>query len=227
MSNYNKKAWKRKSQYIRKRDGYECVECRRKGKVVDAVLVHHINPTEERPDLFWEDKNLISLCGNCHELMHNRYNNTLTRLGVWYKDLYRRGGKMLTKIKFIVGPPCSGKSTYVRERAGRNDIVFDLDDIVKAITLNELYDKNPSAVEIALMIRDLLLRQLEMGDKFDTAWIITTKMSDKFYDYYLYNPEVITMTTTKKECLKRLSNNPNGRNVEEIKKVIESWFSEK
>lgn len=134
---------------------------------------------------------------------------------------------MLTKIKFIVGPPCSGKSTYVREHAGRNDIVFDLDDIVKAITLNELYDKNPNAVEIALMIRDLLLRQLEMGDKFDTAWIITTKMSDKFYDYYLYNPEIITMTATKKECLKRLSNDPNGRNVEETKNIIESWFAEK
>ena len=227
MSRYNKKSWKRKSQYIRQSDNYLCIECRRKGRTTSATLVHHINQAEERPDLFWEDRNLISLCDNCHELMHNRHDSTFTRLGLYYKELYSIGGEMLTSIKFVTGPPCSGKSTYVRERIGRNDIVFDLDEIVKAITWNEIHDKNPAAIELSLQIRDLILRYLEMGNEFSNAWIITTYMSAKLYEYYLYNPEVIVMSTTKEECLKRLQNQPNGRKIKETAEIIEKWFDEK
>lgn len=34
----------------------------------------------------------------------------------------------------ITGAPCSGKSTYVRNRLGERDIVFDYDAVARAIT---------------------------------------------------------------------------------------------
>ncbi|MDY2986123.1 MAG: HNH endonuclease [Peptoniphilus sp.] len=228
MNNYNRKKWKVKASVIKKRDNYECQECKRRGIKTDAECVHHINPAKDRPDLFWDNKNLISLCNNCHGKMHNRHNDTLTKLGRWYKNLYLRGGSnMLTKIRFIVGAPCSGKSTYVREHAGKNDIVFDYDEIVKALSFNDLHNNNPNMIDYVLDIRDLILKRLEMEDRFDTAWIITTWMPESFYNYYLYAPEVIKMTTGKEECLKRLINNPEKRNFEENKRLIEEYFQKK
>lgn len=37
-------------------------------------------------------------------------------------------------VKVIYGCPCSGKSTYVSEHAEQNDIIFDYDAILCAIT---------------------------------------------------------------------------------------------
>lgn len=226
-SKYNSKAWRRKSRVIQMRDGFECQECKRRGIKDSSVQVHHINPVEDRPDLFWDDRNLISLCIECHNSMHDRGSGHLTRLGMFYREIYRRGGgRMLTQIKFVVGPPCSGKSTYVRNHIGRNDIVYDLDEIIRALTWNDLHDNNPNALDYGLQIKDLILRNLEMEDRFDTAWIIQTEMRDKDYEYYLYSPEIIRMTTTEEECLRRLKEDPDNRNVEEIKEKIKKYFSE-
>lgn len=209
------------------RDGFECQECRRRGIKKSSNLVHHINPSESRPDLFWNNRNLISLCDECHNKMHNRIDGTLTNLGLYYVHMYQLGGgSTLTKIKFVIGPPCSGKSTYVKENIGRNDLVYDFDEIVRAITFNDLHDNNPAIISYVLNIKDLILKRLEMEDRFDTAWIIQTKMQDKDYDYYLYSPEIIKMSTSKEECLRRLKENPDGRNILETEKIILEYFED-
>lgn len=63
-------AWARKRASILRRDGYRCQLCRRYGKAVPAVTVHHIEPVELRPDLALVDSNLISLCAACHNRQH-------------------------------------------------------------------------------------------------------------------------------------------------------------
>lgn len=225
--NYSSKSWTRKSDNIKRRDGYLCQECLRRGKVTTADHVHHINPTETHNALSWDNDNLVSLCLSCHNKMHHRADRRLTGLGRWYQRVYqiKKGNKKMTEIRFVIGAPCSGKSTYVRKHQGRNDIIYDLDEIIKALTGNNLHDKNPRAIEYALDIRHLILSKLETETEFDTAWIISTKMNDSFYEYYLYKPKIIKMTATQQECLDRLHKNPDGRNVEETEKVITDYFT--
>ena len=62
--------WKRKRQYILKRDGYECQQCRRYGRHVEATEVHHIKHLDEYPELALCSENLVSLCHACHNAMH-------------------------------------------------------------------------------------------------------------------------------------------------------------
>lgn len=38
------------------------------------------------------------------------------------------------ELEIVCGPPCAGKSTYVRERAQLGDVVIDLDDILDGLT---------------------------------------------------------------------------------------------
>lgn len=80
--NYKSSRWKKKRERILKRDNYECRECRRYGKLIQANTVHHIKPVEDYPELRYDTKNLISLCSGCHNEMHDRITNELTVKGL-------------------------------------------------------------------------------------------------------------------------------------------------
>lgn len=84
--NYKTKRWERKRAVILRRDEYLCQECKRYGKSKEADTVHHINSVEERPDLAWVNINLLSLCGPCHNRMHDRDTGQLTTLGEYWRS---------------------------------------------------------------------------------------------------------------------------------------------
>lgn len=73
---YNSTAWKRKRSYILLRDHYLCQEHLRLGRLVPAVLVHHIKHLDVSPELELIDCNLESLCVLCHERKHGRRGST-------------------------------------------------------------------------------------------------------------------------------------------------------
>lgn len=73
---YHKAAWKRARAEALRRDCGMCCDCMerfRAGYGVKprrAVVVHHIQPIEERPDLALTLSNLRSLCEVCHNRRH-------------------------------------------------------------------------------------------------------------------------------------------------------------
>lgn len=79
---YKSKRWKTLRVGILRRDGYQCRECRRYGKTVQADTVHHVYPVELYPQLAWERWNLVSLCTACHNAMHARSGDNLTETGL-------------------------------------------------------------------------------------------------------------------------------------------------
>lgn len=86
---YKSSKWKSKRERILRRDEYRCMECKRYGKSVSAATVHHIIPLERRPDLKLASDNLLSLCNKCHDKMHDRTNNQLTKAGEdWIKRIH-------------------------------------------------------------------------------------------------------------------------------------------
>lgn len=78
---YKSSKWKSKRERVLRRDEYMCRECKRYGKSVLAATVHHIIPLDQRPELKLVSDNLLSLCNKCHDKMHDRTNNQLTKLG--------------------------------------------------------------------------------------------------------------------------------------------------
>ena len=67
---YKTTKWIRKRSHILRRDGYQCQECRKYGRMTPAVYVHHIQHLEDRPDLALVDSNLESVCMACHNKLH-------------------------------------------------------------------------------------------------------------------------------------------------------------
>jgi 5-methylcytosine-specific restriction enzyme A len=72
-----------------RRDNYQCKECSRYGRTTQANTVHHIFPLETHPELRLTSDNLVSLCGKCHNEMHDRITNEITDKGVVWQDKVR------------------------------------------------------------------------------------------------------------------------------------------
>ena len=51
-----------------------CEDCEAKGRVTPASEVHHIVPILTDKSLMYEWRNLVSLCGHCHDLRHKDLN---------------------------------------------------------------------------------------------------------------------------------------------------------
>jgi 5-methylcytosine-specific restriction endonuclease McrA len=89
MSFYKTAKWKNKREKIMRRDQYLCQECKRFGKTTAAQTVHHINPLEQHPELALVSANLVSLCNECHERMHDRLTGELTPAGERWREKAR------------------------------------------------------------------------------------------------------------------------------------------
>jgi len=64
-------AWERLRNWYLKQNPL-CIDCQGAGIVRPAVVVHHIEPVDERPDLRLDPQNFRSLCFSCHEIFHSR-----------------------------------------------------------------------------------------------------------------------------------------------------------
>lgn len=78
---YKTGEWQELRQRILLRDHHECQRCNGHndlGKPIKRIrlrianTVHHIQEVRDRPDLMMEESNLISLCHECHDIVHGR-----------------------------------------------------------------------------------------------------------------------------------------------------------
>lgn len=75
---YGSAEWRAFRESILERDNYECQWCKEQGQVTsrfDSILeVDHIEELKDRPDLALEPSNLRTLCKDCHNKRHKRFN---------------------------------------------------------------------------------------------------------------------------------------------------------
>lgn len=78
---YKSKAWQRLARRVIADHHGECFLCREKKKLTRAVLVHHVRPVKQFPELAYsrtyldtdgEHIQLMPLCFDCHERIHGR-----------------------------------------------------------------------------------------------------------------------------------------------------------
>ena len=106
----------------------------------------------------------ISLNPDNVELIHFRCHNKAHR---------RFGSEGVREVYIVYGSPCSGKTTFVRENAGENDIILDIDNIYQCITVNDRYIKPERIRENVFGIRDCILDMIKCRrGKWYTAWVI-------------------------------------------------------
>lgn len=154
--------------------------------------------------------NLAWLHFDCHNQVHFRFS------------------KFDRKVYLVVGAPCSGKSTWVEKVATKEDMILDVDKLYKAISVNPLHVKSSRLTDIALALRTTMFNQIQMrSGSWVNCYVLTTEQyatERKALCIQLGVDEIITMDSTKQECLKRLYENPDNRDITLYTRLINKFY---
>ena len=128
-------------------------------------------------------------------------------------------------IHVILGAPCSGKSTYVREHAADDDVIVDYDVIAQALGRKEAHSSRirPTNQHLAAFVarRSVIEWATDHADEVD-AWIIHTNPMEEDMDRYeACGAELTVMETDMETCLARAEadNRPPGTD-----EIIREYF---
>lgn len=146
----------------------------------------------------------------CHNVIHERF-----------------GFDCAKKVYLVYGAPCSGKSTWVLNNAGSDDLIVDIDNIWQMISVNDRYAKPARLKNNVFMIRDCLLDQIRTRyGKWRNAYVITSEPleSQRQRMVDVLGAETVFIDFSREECIARLEKNPNGRDIKLYKDLIERFF---
>lgn len=201
---YNSKAWKEcRKAYIREHP--TCERCRAHGVIIPAEEVHHVKPIREGGSLTDPD-NLEALCHACHMAAHG----------------FR--GRGAAQINVVYGPPCGGKTTYVQGVRYPEDVVWDMDMVMAAISGRPIHSPAmPGHVEIVQAMRDAVITQaLRERCPVKRVWVIITNpwtIEEKLRGH----PSVayFRVNSNREICLQRAREQERG---EEVERAIKRWY---
>lgn len=120
----------------------------------------------------------------------------------------------------ICGAPGSGKTTYVREHKGTNDLVVDVDMLFAALTLRPLYDKPERLLGKVLDVRDFVVEVLS------PQWVVSSDPS-KAYRAQMrgeFVAEVIVLETPAAVCLQRIHADPRREGETDWDQLVAKWW---
>lgn len=131
-------------------------------------------------------------------------------------------------VEVVYGAPCSGKSTYVRENMGENDVVYDYDRLIRAMTTQEVHGVEKTvAHDIAIGIRGLMINRAKEETPIKKAWIITRWPSDALREKL--NGLTVSetrMETDRAACLERLDADETRTDKDGWREIINKWFDD-
>ena len=126
-------------------------------------------------------------------------------------------------IHIITGPPCSGKSTYVKEHRAEGDVVVDFDKMAQALGSDKKHMAPDDIKAVTFKAKDAAIK--EVCQRKCEAWIIHTKPTDEQREMYeAAEAEFIEMDTDLDTCLERCAADERPEGTEAI---IRSYFREK
>jgi hypothetical protein len=106
-------------------------------------------------------------------------------------------------IHVITGPPCAGKSTYVKENAGEGDLRVDYDLIALALGATNSHAAEGAVKQAAFEAREGAI-SIALKDPEAESWIIhTTPSEDHMERYAEANAEVVELDPGYEICMER------------------------
>lgn len=124
----------------------------------------------------------------------------------------------------VWGPPCSGKSTYVKDNAKSGDGICDYDAIYQALSGLGSKKRVETLNSFVLDVIDCVHDEIEKHEEID-AWIITATKDLGKRDRLVerFSAELVVLEVTREEAHRRCDE--DGR-PEEWHQYIDDWFDE-
>lgn len=131
----------------------------------------------------------------------------------------------MKRVFLITGSIGSGKSTYAKQNAGKNDIVFDMDEIIRALG-GVIHEKRPKGLQIALAMRNAAISEISKrsGD-WENAFFITATSNRNEIEHLLQvlGAEQIHMDASLAECKERIMQDESRKDKAYQIELAEQW----
>lgn len=207
---YRSPEWEalRKSLMLERVDANGDVVCEHCHKpIVKAYdcIGHHKEPLTEgnvnNYDVSLNPDNVALVHHKCHNEIHNRF-------GTYTRHIY-----------IVYGSPCSGKTTFVNERALKDDLIIDIDRIFEAINngrSNRLYD---NVMQVYRLLVDMVKTR---NGKWVNAYIIRgfPLKGERERLAAMLDAELVYIDTDKETCLERAY-----KRAPDYNKFVLDWWS--
>lgn len=172
----------------------------------EALTVDNVNDVM----ISLNPENIVLLHHACHNRIHHKFE------------------RKAREVYLIYGSPCAGKSTYLDSVKEPGDLICDVDAIRRCVgVIDKDRDYSTALLPIVLGIRDQLIDDIaQRKGRWLKAYILGgyPLSSERERICARTGAREIYIDTPKEECLRRLNENPDGRNVEELTRAIEKWW---
>jgi len=234
--------WQKLRSAVMRRDMWFCQPCLRNGRYTPAAEVDHVTPKFEGGTDQMD--NLQAICRQCHSA------KTKEESARGQQELRDQGRRHVAedgwpvepeqfgysiphglqpaqrRVEIVCGPPCSGKSTYVKQRARPADKVIDLDDIIERLGGNR-HNTDKVTLRKAFRWRDMAIRGLCRPHN-GKAWLIVTAPTKDERNAWLRalgdKASLTVMDTSAAECIARLEADPERAvTADAMRQVIEAY----
>lgn len=190
---YRSPEWEalRKSLILERMDEYGDVVCEHCHKAIVKMydcIGHHKTPLTEANVNDYD----ISLNPDNVALVHHKCHN----------EIHKRFGTYTRHIYIVYGSPCSGKTTFVNERALKDDLIIDIDRIFDCINnqrSNRLYD---NVMQVYRLLIDMVKTR---NGKWINAFIIRgfPLKGERERLAAMLDAELVYVDTDEQTCLDR------------------------
>lgn len=197
-----------------------CARCESHGRVTAATVCDHVFPHRGDLDVFWNGP-FQSLCAPCHDSAKQSEEQDRVQ---WHPLWIEPSRVPLT---VVCGAPGSGKTTWVRDRAGPRDMVLDLDVIIGEVIRpdEQRLDALTRAVRernrrLALLTRDGAQAQ------WPAAWLIVAEPKAEWRQFWVERMkarEVVVMNVPTEECARRIAVRDGGSRIA-ARRLPEQWW---
>lgn len=192
-------------------DGYGDLRCEDCGKVLvhmyDAICHHKVELTEANvhdSTVALNPDNIQVLCHRCHNKVHERWGFS----------------SRVKKIYVVWGSPCAGKGAYVRENAGMQDLIIDMDRLYDAMSTGE--HRGSIKGNVLTVYRELMDMVRTRNGRWRNVWIVRTlplNIDRERIVKELGGGELIHIDTPMHECMEEAE----ARGGDWIKWTEEYW----
>ena len=192
-----------------------CAHCGQPITRAYDIIGHHVIELNETnvcdADISLNPDNIVFVHHRCHNRIHNKL----------------RYGEDVRQVYLVYGSPMSGKTTFVKDSMNAGDLVVDIDSIWQCISGCDRYVKPGRLNSCAFIIRDTLVDIIKhRTGKWLNAYIIGgyPLISERERMCRELGAREIFINTSQAECLHRLNNLSDGRDVEQWTSFIDEWW---
>jgi predicted ABC-type ATPase len=134
-------------------------------------------------------------------------------------------------ITVVTGPPCGGKSTYIKENAKDGDLVIDMDRIALALIQGnkESHNYGDEVRSVARAARKAAVKQALVVGQGNSlgVWIIHTDPSPaERSNYRIVNAKLVECSPGLKVCLDRLKDRPKINQIK-VERFVREYYAKR